>query len=618
MSLGAAVRPERRSGRDRDQQPRRHGRRRRRVRRQRERTCRSSPAPRRPRPRRSASPRSTRSRPSRWRPSTCRRDPDISGNNQNAYPALPVTRRRSTWSPTARRRQPRLHGRRLRRRQRPARSSRSSAASARSSTRAPRPRRPARSGSSMINRDRHGARRPADVHRLQPRAVHDPDGRGRQDRAADPARQRGRGGHARARRHQPPTRPTSRSRTSARPVRATATTGSSRTSPPPASTCFSSLNGSGWNGDDVLRHLDGRPDDLGRRPRSCSSAHPGWSPLKVKAAIVNTADASQRQDHGYDPLPAGSGVVQANRAVAHASASPRRARAPRASRSATSRSDGAYQRDQDHHDLEHELARDRATTSARAPRSSRSRRRSVKVARPRLARRSRSRASLSTLGGGGAAVGRPVPDRRVRRAQQPVGRHHRDPDVDRPGRLPAARRRTCSSRAASRTSTRPTCRNAERAGPNLNGATLKLANNGVHDGFADTYALGRTDPRGDGAQRHGRPCHRRPVASRRRSSPATTTRPIAASSSRSTAGTGSRPRRRNEVDIAVDTDGDGEPDYFVVGIDDGLLFAGAYRRAVPQRDLRRDDVQPRRRLAGGRAAQRLDADPARRSRATSA
>ena len=43
------------------------------------------------------------------------------------------------------------------------------------------------------------------------------------------------------------------------------------------------------------------------------SAHPGWSPLKVKAALVNTASADKIVD--YDPLLAGSGVAQVDRAV---------------------------------------------------------------------------------------------------------------------------------------------------------------------------------------------------------------------------------------------------------------------------------------------------------------
>ncbi len=45
-------------------------------------------------------------------------------------------------------------------------------------------------------------------------------------------------------------------------------------------------------------------------------AHPGWSPLKVKAALANTADASSAKIAGYDPLRAGSGVIQVDRAVA--------------------------------------------------------------------------------------------------------------------------------------------------------------------------------------------------------------------------------------------------------------------------------------------------------------
>jgi minor extracellular serine protease Vpr len=44
-------------------------------------------------------------------------------------------------------------------------------------------------------------------------------------------------------------------------------------------------------------------------------AHPGWRVNEVKAAIVSTADASSAKIVGYDPLGAGSGVVQAQRAT---------------------------------------------------------------------------------------------------------------------------------------------------------------------------------------------------------------------------------------------------------------------------------------------------------------
>jgi hypothetical protein len=44
-------------------------------------------------------------------------------------------------------------------------------------------------------------------------------------------------------------------------------------------------------------------------------AHPNWSVNEVKAAIMSTADDSSTKILGYDPLGAGSGVVQAQRAT---------------------------------------------------------------------------------------------------------------------------------------------------------------------------------------------------------------------------------------------------------------------------------------------------------------
>ena len=150
-------------------------------------------------------------------------------------------------------------------------------------------------------------------------------------------------------------------------------------------------------------------------------------------------------------------------------------------------------------------------------------------------------------------------------------------------------------------------RKPNKPGPNLN-AKLKVANHGVHDGAADTYALGRIDPRGDGGN-------------------GTDVRAIGVQSLPASVLTGNDdPSDRglqfainsydrfsteapNEVDVAVDTDGDGAPNYFVVGIDDGQLFAGVIDGLYLSVVDRRDDQRHRGRLAGRRAAQRLDAHP---------
>jgi minor extracellular serine protease Vpr len=46
-----------------------------------------------------------------------------------------------------------------------------------------------------------------------------------------------------------------------------------------------------------------------------TQAHPEWSTEAIKAAIINTADASSTKILGYNPRTAGAGVVQARRAV---------------------------------------------------------------------------------------------------------------------------------------------------------------------------------------------------------------------------------------------------------------------------------------------------------------
>jgi len=78
---------------------------------------------------------------------------------------------------------------------------------------------------------------------------------------------------------------------------------------------FSALVGSGWNGTTLSGTSMAAPMTSGAAAL-VREAHPNWSPLKVKAALVNTADASSATISSYDPQRAGSGVIQANRAVA--------------------------------------------------------------------------------------------------------------------------------------------------------------------------------------------------------------------------------------------------------------------------------------------------------------
>ena len=82
----------------------------------------------------------------------------------------------------------------------------------------------------------------------------------------------------------------------------------------PGVNMLSALNGSGWNGTTYSGTSMAAPVTAGVAAL-VRDAHPNWSPLRVKAAISNTADASSATIADYDPLRAGAGVVQADRAV---------------------------------------------------------------------------------------------------------------------------------------------------------------------------------------------------------------------------------------------------------------------------------------------------------------
>ena len=83
----------------------------------------------------------------------------------------------------------------------------------------------------------------------------------------------------------------------------------------PGVNLFSAAVGTGFNGTTYSGTSMAAPMTAGTAAL-VRQAHPTWTALQVKAAISNTADASAAKIVGYDPLRAGSGVVQTNRAVA--------------------------------------------------------------------------------------------------------------------------------------------------------------------------------------------------------------------------------------------------------------------------------------------------------------
>jgi hypothetical protein len=124
-------------------------------------------------------------------------------------------------------------------------------------------------------------------------------------------------------------------------------------------------------------------------------------------------------------------------------------------------------------------------------------------------------------------------------------------------------------------------------GPNLR-AALKLENNGGHDGFADLYALGVTDPAGDAATGFD------VRATGVQSIPAEALTGVADPDDRGILFAINGWNRMtsastHEIDVAIDIDGDDEADYWVIGIDDGLLFAdefdGVYISAIFDADF---------------------------------
>ncbi len=336
----------------------------------------------------------------------------------------------------------------------------------------------------------------------------------------------------------------------------------------------SALVGAGWNGTTYSGTSMAAPMTSGAAAL-VREAHPGWSPLKVKAALANTADASSALISGYDPLRAGSGVIQVNRAVAT------KAVATTSDRTASlnygyEQANGAYSETKtitiSNSGNKAQTYRLAASTplvtvwpsTVRVPA-----RGSVTV----RARASLSRAQVAALpsadqyltgdfGGlssmAGAVVATPTkPGSGVYALRVPyllVPRGLSDVSASLSGAgAPDAKTSNGSHDAPS----------------------LQVRNGGVHAGVADVYALGITDPRGDGSR-------------------GTDVRAVGVQALPAELFTGTpNPNDRglqfavnmwdrfttmapHEVDIAIDTNGDGSPDGYIVGIDDGAIFAGAF------------------------------------------
>ncbi len=340
----------------------------------------------------------------------------------------------------------------------------------------------------------------------------------------------------------------------------------------PGVNLMSALNGSGWNGTTYSGTSMAAPVTAGVAAL-VREAHPAWSPLRVKAAIANTADASD-SIVDYDPLRSGAGVVQADRAVSTA------VLATTSDRTASlsfgyEPVNGSYSESK-WIKLTNTGSRDAwYTLEASSP--------LVKVYPSKVKVRARNSTSvlvraylsksqvaalpsadqfltgdiggLSTLSGVVTATPYRTSAAGVYSLRVPyllVPRGLSDVSAE-------FKAQSSSKGHSSSTS-------------DLVGA-LSLRNSGIHSGYADTYALGVKDAKGDGTN-------------------GTDVRAVGVQTLPGEVfGADASDRgiqfainmydrfataAPNEVDVAVDTDADGQPDYYVVGIDDGLLFAGAY------------------------------------------
>jgi len=336
----------------------------------------------------------------------------------------------------------------------------------------------------------------------------------------------------------------------------------------PGVNIFSALVGSGWNGTTLSGTSMAAPMTSGAAAL-VREAHPNWSPLKVKAALVNTADASSATISGYEVQRSGSGVIQADRAVAT------RTLATTSDKTA-SLNFGYEQRSGGYSETKTITIWNQTDRSATYRLAASSDLVSIWPSTVRVhahdnvqvvVRASLTRDQVAAL---------PTADRLLTGDLQGItsldGVITATPTKAAPGvyglRVPYLLvPRGTSDVSADLGRTRVSGTTAS--------TTLRLRNDSVHTGVADTYALGITDPRGDGAD-------------------GTDVRAVGVQAVPVEVLTGTPdPNDRgiqfavnmwdkfssaapHEVDVAVDTNGDGVTDRYVMGYDHGLLFADAY------------------------------------------
>ncbi len=335
----------------------------------------------------------------------------------------------------------------------------------------------------------------------------------------------------------------------------------------PGVNILSSLNGSGWNGTTYSGTSMAAPMTAGAAAL-VREAHPSWSPLQVKGALSSTADASSAKILEYSPVRAGSGVIQVDKAVAtntFATTSDKTASISFGYEPST----GAYSETKTititntgNVDARYTLSASSSLVSV-SPATVRVRRHSSETIRVRASLTRAQVAALPTVdtfltgdfGGlytmSGAVTATPVsPAAGVSKLRVPyllVPRGASDVEASLGG--------------------------THRSGNTVT-TSLRLHNDAAHTGYADVYALGLTDSRGDGLN-------------------GTDVRSIGVQTIPVEYITGTpdasdvgiqfavnmwdrfSTAAPHEVDIAVDTNGDTLTDYYVISYDEGYMFTGA-------------------------------------------
>jgi minor extracellular serine protease Vpr len=335
----------------------------------------------------------------------------------------------------------------------------------------------------------------------------------------------------------------------------------------PGVSMSSALNGSGWNGTTYSGTSMAAPVTTGVAAL-VRGVHPNWSPLKVKAAISNTADASSATIADYDPLRAGAGVVQADRAVS--------------TRVLATTSDGTASLSFGYEQIDGSYSESKWITLRNT--GDKSVKYTLKASSPLVSIypsvvrvrandsvKVKVRASLSRS----QVAGLPSADQfltgNIGGLDSLSGVITATPTTSVTGAYALRVPYLLVPRGLSDVSAEFKASSPSAA--DLVSGTLRFKNQGVHSGYADTYALGLTDPRGDGA--NGTDVRAVGVQTLPGEFFGSTAddRGIQFAVNMYDRFATAAP---NEVDIAVDTDGDGQPNYFVVGIDQGYISTGAF------------------------------------------